>query len=261
MSFAFLPFFTGDYLRKTRTLSPAGHGIYVLFLAYCWDTKGPVPLDEQDQAGICNARSADEIETMRRILGRFWVRMDDGWYNKRMQREIERAENVSSKRSEAGRAGYEARAKYLRNRSVEATAKHLVSKSSASASNPHPQEDLELSHSVETAPAPAVAGPACPVEKIINLWNSIVGAAGGQKALNLSKARREMIVRRWREVGPDTLEEGVGWFEDVFRNRIASSKFCTGRVPGRDGRPYRIGIDVALRSEQQLDEIAEGKFA
>lgn len=265
MSFAFLPFFTGDYLRKTRTLTPAGHGIYILFLAYCWDTKGPLPLDEQDQAGICNARSADEIETMRRILGRFWVRMEDGWYNKRLQLEIERSEAISSKRSDAGRRGYEAKAKLLSRNAIQASAEQLSSKSSASASNPHPHthphphEVLELSHSVDTA-ASSVADAPCPVEKIVELWNQTVAVAGGRRVLNVSKARREMIVRRWREAGPDSVAEGLAWFASLFRDRIAPSKFMTGRQPGKDGRLYRIGIDVALRSEQQLDEILEGKY-
>ena len=47
-----------------------------------------------------------------------------------MQKEIERAENISGARSEAGKKGYEARAK--------AIAKQLLSKSQASASTPTP---------------------------------------------------------------------------------------------------------------------------
>jgi hypothetical protein len=120
-----------------------------------------------------------------------------------------------------------------------------------------------LPHSVDTAATPEKIGvaPACPIDKIVSLWNTIVGAAGGQKALNLSKARRELITRRWREVAPANVDEGLAFFESVFRDRIAASKFCTGRTPGRDGRPYRIGIDVVMRSEQQFDQICEGKYA
>lgn len=124
------------------------------------------------------------------------------------------------------------------------------------------ERELPLSHFVDTLSSPPPkGGPPCPVEKIVELWNSIVAAAGGQRALNLSKARREMIIRRWREVAPETLDEGLAWFRDVFTNRIAPSKFMTGRQAGKDGRTYRIGIDVAMRSELQLDQIAEGKYA
>lgn len=122
MSFAFLPLYTGDYLRDTRHLTPLKHGVYLLLLFHCWDHQGPLPLDEQECAGIANCRSADEVEALRYVLDRFFVRMDDGWYNSRLQREVERANAISIKRKSAGAKGYQAKAK------------HLLSKSQANAS-------------------------------------------------------------------------------------------------------------------------------
>ena len=126
MSFAYLPWYTGDYLRDTRHLSPLKHGVYLLLLAHCWDQKGPIPLDEQECAGIANCRSSDEIESLRYIVARYFIRMEDGYYNARMQKEIERAESISHARSDAGRKGYQAKAK------------HLLSKSQATATTPTP---------------------------------------------------------------------------------------------------------------------------
>jgi uncharacterized protein YdaU (DUF1376 family) len=108
-----MPVYSGDYLRDTRHLSPLKHGIYFLLLMHCWDQRGPLPLDEQECAGIANCRSSDEIESLRYVLARFFIRLDDGFYNKRMQREVEKAANISNARSDAGRKGYEARAKQL----------------------------------------------------------------------------------------------------------------------------------------------------
>lgn len=113
MSFAYLAIYTGDYLRDTRHLTPLKHGVYLLALMHCWDSKGPMPLDEQECAGICNCRSSDEIEALRYVLNRFFVQMDDGWYNARIQREIERAHAIGLKRKSAGAKGYQARAKQL----------------------------------------------------------------------------------------------------------------------------------------------------
>lgn len=126
MSFAYLALYTGDYLRDTRHLSCCEHGIFLLLIMHCWDSRGPVPLDEKKIAGISGARSGDEIEAMRRVLNEFFVKMEDGWYNRRIQLEIERAQAISSKRKSAGFKGYQARAK------------QLPSKSSASASNTTP---------------------------------------------------------------------------------------------------------------------------
>jgi uncharacterized phage protein (TIGR02220 family) len=102
VSFAYLALFTGDYLRDTRHLTPEEHGCYLLLLMHCWDQKGPAPLDERKQCGIVNARSGGEIESLRRIREEFFVRMDDGWYNKRMTEEVAKSEALSKAFRKAG---------------------------------------------------------------------------------------------------------------------------------------------------------------
>lgn len=126
MSFAYLAIYTGDYLRDTRHLSPLKHGVYLLLLMHCWDQRGPLPLDEQECAGIANCRSTDEIDALRYIIERYFIRMEDGHYNARIQKEIERAINISNSRSDAGKRGYQAKAK------------QLLSKRYASVSTPPP---------------------------------------------------------------------------------------------------------------------------
>lgn len=133
MSFAYLALFTGDYLRDTRHLSCSEHGVYLLLLMHCWDSKGPVPLDERKQMGICGARSGDELEALRRVRDEFFIRMEDGYYNPRMQREIERMHSIHNARSNAGKMGYQAKAKQLPKKDVQANARQLLSKSQASA--------------------------------------------------------------------------------------------------------------------------------
>lgn len=113
MSFAFMPLYTGDYLRDTQHLSMSEHGAYFRLLMFCWDQRGPAPLDERRLCGICNARSGDEIEAMRRVLAEFFVRMEDGYYNKRIEEELDVARSMYNKAVERGRRSAEARrAKY-----------------------------------------------------------------------------------------------------------------------------------------------------
>lgn len=150
-----MPLWTGDYLRDTRHLTPQKHGIYLLLLMFCWDQKGPVPLDEQEAAGIANCRSADEIEALRYILARYFVRMEDGFYNKRMQLEVERSEALSRARAEAGRKGYESK-RQSELRDGQAIAKQLPGNCQASASipnpNPIPTPDQEKHMARKSAP-------------------------------------------------------------------------------------------------------------
>src|SRR3974390_2303706 len=102
MSFAFMPLYTGDYQRDTQHLTPEENGIFLKLLMHCWDQKGPAPIDERKLCGIVNARSGGEIESLRRILGEFFIRCDDGWYNKRMTSEVARAEHISANNRAAG---------------------------------------------------------------------------------------------------------------------------------------------------------------
>lgn len=91
MTMHYIPLYTGDYLRDTRHLSPMEHGIYLLLLMYCWDKHGFAPLEERQLFGICNARSNDEMEAVRRILKEFFVQGAEGWYNPRLMRELNEA--------------------------------------------------------------------------------------------------------------------------------------------------------------------------
>lgn len=158
MSFANMPLYTGDYLRDTRHLTPEEHGIYLLLLMHCWDQKGPVPLDERKQAGIVNARSGGEIESLRRVLGEYFVQMEDGWYNPRMQAEVAKAEALSSKNRANGLASVAARrtavrAKRAADRSLDlplsdpdparlTTVQRSLNDRSAVAGNPNPNPIL-----------------------------------------------------------------------------------------------------------------------
>lgn len=155
MSFAYMPLFTGDYLRDTRHLTPLKHGIYILLLMHCWDQKGPVPLDEQEAAGIANCRSADEIDALRYVLDRYFTRMEDGHYNKRMSEILAHSEQLASFR----RAGGLERARRMRDRVREAASstKALLKLSSSSAQAMHEQVSPSPSPSPSSSPSPVKA--------------------------------------------------------------------------------------------------------
>lgn len=156
MSFQYFPLYTGDYLRDTRHLSPCEHGIYLLLLMHCWDQKGPAPLDERKMLGICNARSSDEIAALRRVIEEFFVRMDDGYYNKRMSAEVRKAEVITAqKRSAADK-------RWSNDAPHNARALHVDSTCNADAM--HVEQTIDLDHRPypKTTTTEADAAPAKP---------------------------------------------------------------------------------------------------
>lgn len=100
------------------------HGAYRQLLDHCWDQRGPVPLDLEKCYRICGAVSKEEQDAVRSIISEFFIQMQDGHYNRRMQKEVERANAISNERSKAGRNGGLAKAKQLPSKS-QAKAKQL----------------------------------------------------------------------------------------------------------------------------------------
>lgn len=217
MSFAFLAFYTGDYLRDTPHLSCCEHGIYLKLLFYCWDQRGPVPLDERRQCGIVNARSGDEVEALRRVLGEFFVAMDDGYYNLRMQREIERADALATQRQDFGRRG--ANERMRRFRASQASAKQVLSTSQADAKQvtlpppPPPPPPLPLQPKSEATAQSLPAKPAGnSTQELIDppiLTIPLVGQQG-------EYAVHQVMIDEWQQLYPavdvlGTLRQIRGW--------------------------------------------------
>ena len=208
MSFQYMPLYTGDYLRDTRHLSCSEHGIFLNFLMHCWDQKGPLPSDERKQAGICNARSGDEIEAMRRVLDEFFIWMDDGLYNKRMSEEITKAEMVSVNNSKAGMLSAAIRARTKARRESSTPVQHPFNDCSTPVGIPTPTPILlkpkvkdtvgkktpDITHSFETE------------KKVLDFLNEKTGRAYRPVAVNL-----EFIRSRLKE----------GYTEDECRMVIA----------------------------------------
>ena len=118
------------------------HGAYRQMLDFCWDQRGPLPLDERRIFAICNARSAEEMGAVRNVLAEFFVKMDDGHYNKRIQQEIERCSVISGKRAGAAHERWNARAKLKGIASHNANAMQVHSTSNANGPSPSPSPSL-----------------------------------------------------------------------------------------------------------------------
>ena len=267
MSFAFLPLYTGDYLRDTQHLSCSEHGVFLKLLIHCWDQRGPVPLDERKQTGITNARSGDEIEALRRVLGEFFVRMEDGWYNHRMQMEVERANAISAGRSAAGKLGYQAKAKQLLSKS-QASVKHVPLPSPPP---PHLQPPPQPEEQKIAAPPAAVlvrcdapdpsryVVPDCPYAEIIAGYHSWLPRLPKVKIAN--QKRKDLIRGRWREVcaaerwGKD---DALEFFGNFFA-KVARSKFLTGRTQQKGREPFVADLEWLMRPTN-FAKTLEGRY-
>jgi uncharacterized protein YdaU (DUF1376 family) len=277
MSFQFFPWYTGDYIRDTRHLTPMRHGVYLLLLAHCWDQKGPVPLDEQESAGIANCRSADEIEALRYILTRYFVRMDDGWYNQRMTEEIAKAEAISEGRRKGGFEKARRQRDALRH--AQALLKQSTSNASAGTPTPTPTPIKDLNHvpfgptglrecasNVDAPVADPVdksetySVPPCPTAEIVKRYHDRLPMLPAVEVL--SEQRKRHIAARWRQVCADEKldrQAGIDWFDDFFAH-VAKSDFLTGKTKPKEGRrPFAASLDWLMGAEKFV-LVYEGKY-
>lgn len=109
MSQPWFPFYVGDYVRDTARLTTEGHGAYLLLMLDYWANGAP-PDDDETLSSIARL-SLDAWVKLRQKLVPFFQIADGKWIHKRIEKELEIAEEKHQKRVNAGKAGGEAKAK------------------------------------------------------------------------------------------------------------------------------------------------------
>jgi uncharacterized protein YdaU (DUF1376 family) len=237
----------------------AGHGCYLLLLTYCWDSKGPLPLDEERIAGICEARSQEERNTMGRILATYFTRMDDGWYNRRMQLEIERCHVIGLARKAAGAKGYQARAKQMPSKSqASAKQEHLTIPNLilSPASSPSPEGKSKSIARKRATPMPA----GFTVSDAVRTWAAGKGfdrldvhlevfrdkaEAKGYVYADWDKALQNAIREDWAGIRKPALQ-GKTKTETPTERRRANLNVLCGRNPDGSLRNDPASLDGAI---------------
>jgi uncharacterized protein YdaU (DUF1376 family) len=84
----YYPHHIGDYLRDTSHLTVLEDGTYRRMLDLYYASEKPLPLDFEWLTRLVRARENPEREAVHFILEKFFVKMEDGWHNKRADEEI-----------------------------------------------------------------------------------------------------------------------------------------------------------------------------
>lgn len=100
---SWMPLYIGDYLADTGRLSTEAHGAYLLLLMDYWRNRRPLPDDDHQLAAIAKL-PIERWRTHKPVLRGFFSVTSDGWVNKRIERELERARGVAESRRKAAEA-------------------------------------------------------------------------------------------------------------------------------------------------------------
>ena len=103
---AWMPLYVGDYLADTSHLDAEAHGIYLLLLMRCW-TKGSIPQDRMQCISIAHAMHEQSKSIVDAILDEYFVLHEDGYHNKRIDIEREKAGIAYDRRAGAAKVRWE----------------------------------------------------------------------------------------------------------------------------------------------------------
>lgn len=98
-----MPLYIGDYLADTSRLTTEQHGAYLLILMDYW-RNGP-PLDDEEELATITKLSVAQWRKHAAKIKPLFTSIDGRLHQKRAEEERQKAGMVSSKRSEAGKAG------------------------------------------------------------------------------------------------------------------------------------------------------------
>lgn len=103
------PFYSADFLGATIGLSFLERGTYALMLVMYYELERPFPVNRTRTYRILGAESDEQRRAVDHVLNEFFIRREDGWYNKRAEEEFTKAREIRERKSEAGKRGNERR--------------------------------------------------------------------------------------------------------------------------------------------------------
>jgi uncharacterized protein YdaU (DUF1376 family) len=240
-----MPFYVGDYLSATGRLTTEQHGAYLLILLDYWKN-GPPPNDDAVLAQIARLTIGAWRKAKPALLGYFEVR-DGLLIQKRVEKERERATDITEKRSKAGKASAEARAKANKPATdaptpVEANGHH----------NGRPsQSQLQVSNeTIASTIVDVSAGADRPLSEneVLEAWQDRMVPLGFPAIRKLTPARRRSLKARMREY-PD-----IDDWQRAFA-ALERSNFCKGE----NDRGWRADFDFLLQPKS-FTRLIEGSY-
>jgi uncharacterized protein YdaU (DUF1376 family) len=245
-----MPFFVGDYLSATGRLTTEQHGAYLLILLDYWKN-GPPPADDAVLAQIARLSPAAWKKAKPALIGFFDVR-DGQLIQKRVERERDRAAEITEERSKAGKAGAEKRwqghTQKNGKRIANAIDLPLANGKQIDGPSPSPSSSSEelITSSDEDVSAEPTAGPLTKRE-VIDAWQTRMVPLGFPAIAKMTGDRERKLNARLKD---STIEE---WQRAM--DALERSSFCRGE----NDRGWRANFDFLLQPKT-FTKLLEGAY-
>lgn len=112
MSIPHIAFYPSDWLAGTRGLSAEETGVYITLICRMYEMAGPIVRDEKRLARLCGCKSKAAFDRVLQYLieeGKI-IAFEDGLFNERVQKELEKVTKKSAKAQQAAQSRWDRKA-------------------------------------------------------------------------------------------------------------------------------------------------------
>jgi uncharacterized protein YdaU (DUF1376 family) len=241
----------GDYIKNTLHLSVMEDIAYRRLLDLYYDSEQPIPIDIPK----VSRRLRMDCDVVQSVLDEFFELTEDGYRNHRADLEILDYQEYLAKQKANGLKG---------GRPKKTQVKPTDNPSQTQNNPKHSQQTTNTNHKPDISICPPSGGlPNCDHEKVIALYHQHLPTLRRVEVWN--ETRKGYLRQRWREVAEELAKQKdiqvsdiLTWFTEFFVH-IGTSKFLTGRVNSKDGRPFIADLEWILKPSN-FAKIVEGKY-
>lgn len=257
MSRAWMPLYIADYLADTRRLTTLEHGAYLLLIMDYW-RNGNLPSEDEQLARISGLSKKEWASAKTNISPLF----QDGWRHKRIDKELAKANSVSSKRSNVAIERWDkqdaiaqANAPPIASANGHANGMH---RARVPQSQPQPQREESASRSSSEGEDPKAKrrqkseSDQHLLDRITDLWNAWAAHRGSPQVERLTVGR----ATHCRHIVADLMQHGYETPEVAFQwlLGICDESFFVKGAPRK-----RLEFDQLMR-ESFVARMVEGSF-
>jgi uncharacterized protein YdaU (DUF1376 family) len=214
-------------------------------------------------------RMKHNIAEVESVLKEFFVLTANGWSHERCDEEILKMQDKQAKARASAEASVNARkakASHPLNVGVTGAERTLNERSTdvqLPTPTPTPTPTPIEEYICPPAGEPESKIPNCEHQKVQDLYHQHLPTLRRVEVWNA--ARQGYLRQRWREVATELAQtkaidanDVLAWWADFFRH-IGTSKFLTGKVNSKDGRPFAADLEWILKPSN-FAKIIEGKY-
>lgn len=104
----FFQFYPSDWLAGTRGLTASETGVYITLIAMMYEAEGPIPSDPKRLSRLCGSTPAAFQKSVDGLISTGKITLDErGFFNRRVEKEIEKRSEKRASASESAKARWE----------------------------------------------------------------------------------------------------------------------------------------------------------